>query len=411
MSVEQGRTQLTRRYRAWYRTLPAGLQLVGLQLWLPLFFTVMFCLCYILAFHQPRVSNIPIGYVGTSAQAHALQNSLHGTIDVTAFGDAPSATAAVRSGAVAGAIEPAGSTTTLVIASAHQFQAASVIKQTLTPVLTASGATLKIDDLAPLPSHDLFGTVPLYLMLVTCIGGYMVGMFLGMMGGPLLHRTRLATLFGTSFVLSGLVHLLAGPIIGAVHGHFLELWAVSWAWMFTVGLVVNGAGYFLGRFIAALALAVFVFLSMPSSSGAYPAYFMREPFRWLNHVVVGSGITEMFRKILYDVGPGLGRGIRMLAVYFAVGVVLTVLGKPFWERRRVRAILAGRTTMFQDAQRANTERLQRARERIFRDAGVPLPEDADLGGAQDAGRSTDMLLVSDPIEADDRPEASPERRE
>jgi len=29
----------------------ASLQLIGLQLWMPLFFIIMFCLCYVAAFH------------------------------------------------------------------------------------------------------------------------------------------------------------------------------------------------------------------------------------------------------------------------------------------------------------------------------------------------------------------------
>lgn len=395
-----GRTALTRRYRAWYRTLPPGLQLVGLQLWLPLFFVIMFCCCYVFAFHAPALTNIPIGYVGSGPAseqiATQIEQSLDGAVDVTLYPDAASATEAVRHGTLAGAVEVDGGATHLVIASAHQFQAASLVKQLVVPALTAlDGGAPTVDDLAPLPPYDLFGTVPLYLMLVICIGGYMVGMFIGLMGGPLRHRTRLLTLLGVSFVLSLLVQVLAGPVIGAVHGHFWVLWPLTWAWMFTVGLVVNGLSYFVGRFIAAVSLALFVFLSMPSSSGAYPVYFLPLVFQWLGNVVVGSGIAEMLKHILYGVGPGLSRGFIMMACYFAAGLLLTFLGKPFWERRRVRRILAGQTTMFEDAQRANGQRLQAERERVLARYGA-------AGDRDDTDRddtiSSDPLLMTGPLE-------------
>lgn len=375
----QGKTALTRRYRAWYAKLPAGLQLVGLQLWLPVFFTLMFCCCYILAFHEPKIQNVPVGYVGNSAQdqraAGQIQSTLKGAVAVRNYASQDQAIQATKHGQIAAAFDTRGTSDTLYIASAHQFQAASLAKEMLTPVAQASGKPVQVKDLAPLPAHDLFGTVSLYLMLVTCIGGYMVGMFLGMMGGPLYHRTRFGVLLATSFILSFIIQLLAGPVIGAVQGHFFVLWMLSWAWMFTIGSTVNGLSYFVGRFIPAVALTLFVFLSMPSSGGAYPAWFMPGLFQWLNHVVVGSGITEMFRHILYGVGPGLSRGFIMMLCYLAIGLLLAFVGKPYWERKRARRILAGETTMFMDAQRANTAHGQEIRKQIFKDAGLQLPED------------------------------------
>ncbi|WP_235948941.1 hypothetical protein [Candidatus Frankia alpina] len=46
----------------------------------------------------------------------------------------------------------------------------------------------------------------------------------------------------------------------------------------------------------------------------------------------------MLRGIVYDVGPGIGSGATIIGVYAAIGLVLTVVGKPFFDRRnRLRA--------------------------------------------------------------------------
>ena len=390
------------RYRRWYSTLHPSLQLIGLQLWLPLFFIVGFCLCYIAAFHAPHPHDVPVAVVGSSSTADELQASLDearpGVIDVRAYGSADDAEQAVLAGHVAVAYDPAD--TTIYTASAHQYQVAALIPTTITPVLAAEGVTPTVTDLAPLPANDEYGTVSMYLMLSWCIGGYMVAMFIGLMGAPLRHRTRMTVIGVGGGVISLVTNVLAGPVIGAVDGHLVPLFFIAWAWIIAIGLAVNGISYFVGRFVALPAMIVFVFLSMPSSGAAYPAWFMPQPFAWLNAVVVGSGITEMLKRVLYGVGPGYGRGVTMMLCYAALGIVLMLVGKRWWESRRIARIVSGRTTMFADAQNANREFLVAERDEVLARHGlvatdtgtintIPADERDDLG---DPGERGDMFL-------------------
>jgi len=389
------------RFRRWYSTLHPSLQLIGLQLWLPLFFIVGFCLCYIAAFHAPHPHDVPVAVVGSSAELQTtLDERLPGVIDLRAYDDAAEARAAVTSGRAAVAYDPGDDL--LYTASAHQYQVAALIPAMLTPVIEASGAPAPaVTDLAPLPPYDEYGTVSLYLMLAWCIGGYMVAMFIGLMGAPLRHRTRTTVIVVGAAVISLITNTLAGPVVGAVQGHFVELVLLGWGWIIAIGLTVNGISYFVGRFVALPAMIVFVFLSMPASGGAYPAWFMPQPFAWLNNVVVGSGITEMLKRALYDVGPGYGRGLTMMLVYAGVGVVLMITGKAWWERRRVRRIVTGRTTMFLDAQNANRDFLAAERDDVLRrhglassDTGTIRTVAVDERGELDDGTSGDPLLGS-----------------
>jgi hypothetical protein len=390
------------RYRRWYSTLHPSLQLIGLQLWLPLFFIVGFCLCYIAAFHAPHPHDVPVAVVGSSSAAADLQTGLDdarpGVIDVRAYGSAAEAEEAVLAGRVAVAYDPAD--TTIYTASAHQYQVAALIPATITPVLEAQGVTPTVTDLAPLPANDEYGTVSMYLMLSWCIGGYMVAMFIGLMGAPLRHRTRMTVIGVGGGVISLVTNVLAGPVIGAVDGHFVPLFLIAWAWIIAIGLAVNGISYFVGRFVALPAMIVFVFLSMPSSGAAYPAWFMPQPFAWLNAVVVGSGITEMLKRVLYGVGPGYGRGVTMMLCYAALGIVLMIVGKRWWENRRIARIVSGRTTMFADAQNANREFLIAERDEVLSRHGLvatdtgtinTIPED-ERGDLGDDGERGDMFL-------------------
>jgi hypothetical protein len=357
-------------YRRWFQTLHPSLQLVFLQLWMPLFFIIGFCLCYVFAFHAPHPHDVPVGIIGSDPTlSAAVSKALPGQYVFDMYTSVAQAKHDVLGGTIAVAYDPA--TNEFFKASAHQYQVAALVPATLSAVLEAGGANAPtLTELAPLPTWDEYGTVSMYVMLAWCIGGYMVSMFIGIMGGPLSHRTRTAVIVVGGIVISLITNTLAGPVVGAIHGHFLELVLIAWGWIVAIGLTVNGLSYFAGRFIAAPAMICFVFLSMPSSGGAYPKWFMPEPFAWLNHVVVGSSMVDMIKYAVYGVGPGYGRGLVTMGCYAAAGVVLMIVGKLWWEHRRLRAILTGRTTMFMDAQNLNREFLGKQRERELERHGL-----------------------------------------
>ena len=60
------------RYRSWYEELPTGMQMMGLQIWLPSFFIIAFVFCYVFAFHAPSCKDVPVAVVGDSGVVLAL---------------------------------------------------------------------------------------------------------------------------------------------------------------------------------------------------------------------------------------------------------------------------------------------------------------------------------------------------
>jgi hypothetical protein len=64
----------------------------------------------------------------------------------------------------------------------------------------------------------------------------------------------------------------------------------------------------------------------------------------------------------------------MLACYLVVGLLLTWAGRPYWEWKRVRRLLSGRRTMFQDAQRANGRKNAADESEILASYGLEVRE-------------------------------------
>lgn len=336
---------LSTRYRAAFSTLPPGVQLIGLQVWLPIVFVILFCFCYVFAFHAPSPHNVPVAVVGSSQAAadfaSGLETSSKGVLAVTLEPSLESAQSDVRSGEIAAAYVPGIPKAELVVASAAQYQLAILSTQYFTPIAAAQGATLSVQDLAPLPPRDSFGTGLFYLTLVSLIGGYMVAMFVGLMGGPLTHRVRVGLIAGFSLLLPLISTVLVRFVIGVVDQDFFAIWMIGAGTAFSVGLVVNGLSYFTGRFVTALALGLFVFINIPASGGAFPPEFMPQPFEFLHPFVSATGTIDLLRETVYGVGPGVAAGWQILTGYAIVGAVLTAIGKPHATRRAARRAAKG----------------------------------------------------------------------
>lgn len=346
-------------WRQQYQKLPPAGQMIGLQLWLPLFFIIAFCFCYIAAFHAPKFHDAPVAVVNSpsaSVITQQLDQGAPGTFQFNYFATAEDATESVRDGTDAAALivadQPEGKLTVLT-ASAHQFQAANLVTGAFTKALAANGAAVEFKDIAPLPEGDSYGQGAMYLMLSWCIGGYMVAMFIGMMGTPLKHTERVGILAGGAAVVALLANLLAGPVIGVFDaGHYLPMVGLAFAWILAIGLFVNGLSYFFGRFITGPALLLFVFLSIPSSGAAFPAWMVPSFFQHLQPYVVGHGMTEMIKRVLYGVGDPYWQGFLLMFVYAFIGVVTMFVGKRWREAKEVDRILQGKTTMMAAAQGA-----------------------------------------------------------
>jgi hypothetical protein len=344
-------------YKARYARLhPAG-QMVGLMMWLPALFVILFSLTYIGGLHAAAPHNVPIGVVGTSADARQLADGLHASSKGTMSGRLyPSVDiAAVRNGTVAALFTPGapGHSAEAVVASANGAQLSSFAQQALAPLAAAEKTTLHVRDLAPLPPYDASGTVPFFVALGATIGGHLMGMFCGLMGAPLRRRVRWGLIVAVTFMLSLFITVMVGPVLGAVSGHFLQVWAVTWATAIAAGLLTNALAYYLGRFVAIPALVLFVFVNVPASGGSYPVEFVPPIFRWLHHIVLGGYNVPLLRRALYGVGPSTWSGVYALIVYAAIGIALALAGPPYaaWRLRRRTRLQLSPGGMFGEASR------------------------------------------------------------
>lgn len=269
----------------------ADLRHVLTHLITPLLMCIGMGLAYLGAFAHPEPHHLPVAVVGSGPQTQVLAQSMndkaHGGLDVRTVGSRAEAvdqlkhqdifgayvmdtraTGAAPSGTAAkgGGSKPAPE---LVVATAGSDTTASVVQKIFTPVAAQQGVPLKVTDVAPPAEDDPTAQGLFFLMVAISIGSYASVAVIGGAGAVLPIRMRAMLAAGTSFVVSILGTLFAGPVFHLVDHGLWGLW--SMAWLYSAGILLIGTGLhtFLKRWTTLGVMALFVMLNFTSAGGVF----------------------------------------------------------------------------------------------------------------------------------------------
>lgn len=293
----------------------------------PLFFVVMFALCYISAFHNPTPHDVELTLVGpaqqTSMVAEQLSASSPGAFAVTTTTDLAGALDDLGSQRVAGVIE-LGQPITTHIASGGGMTVAQSVEKVAQSVGDATGTAVVVDDVAPLSAGDATGMGLFYFMIVCTIAGYLTVTVLSQVAPRMGLRRQLAVLGSASAIFTVIAFAISSIFVGAYGASALGivgLLLIGIAYTFTVGLVSILFNKLLGQAAIFLVMTFAIFLNFPSSGGAIPATFLPGFWNVLHNFWIGSGAMQAMRSVIFFGGSGLGSGLLILGGWFAAAVV------------------------------------------------------------------------------------------
>src|SRR5437868_8181046 len=228
-----------------------------------------FILSYIGALHSPRPHRIPVAVVAPAAVAGEVVAQLDGLagdpLQSRAATSEQDARRLIMHRAVDAAIivNPRGTTDTLLVASAGGPAVSATAEQIADQLEGARHRQVEVVDIRPPAAKDGRGLSSFYLILGWVIGGYLAAAIFGLAGGarpanPLRSVIRLGGL-AVYAVLSGFGGVvIAGPVLGALPGHFFELWAVGTLIVFASAAATSAFQTLLG--IAGIGVAILPFV-------------------------------------------------------------------------------------------------------------------------------------------------------
>jgi hypothetical protein len=302
---------------------------------IPLFFVVAFAACIIGTYHKPHPNGIEVGVVGPAAQTAPLRAELAkaagSRFDISAVDSVDQAVHAVRQRDLNAAFVPTADPkqpATVIVAGAGGRIVATAAERLARSVTAVQGSQLAVRDVRPLAAGDEIGIGVFMFMIVCTICGYLAVTLLFTVAPALWPGRRYAIIAAVAVLVPTIAYLIGGLGFGTYEGSFgtvVAFIAVGALYVLVIGLITRLLQVLLGPPALFVALAIFVFLNIPSLGATYTAEVLPGFWRFLNHFWIGAETTDAERSILYFGGLGVGADILRLLAWTGVIVALLLL--------------------------------------------------------------------------------------
>ena len=286
------------------------------------------------AMDTPTPREMPVAVVGATAEqaqqtVDGLDAQMTGMFDlrVVATGDEAREMVADRELVGAFVLPSAENPTATVLTNQAGGSAAQqVVNQVFTQVAEAQRLPIVPEDVAPLPSSDSGGTVSMYVAMGWVLSGFMI-IVVGANAAPASRplRTLLPIVAVYAPLMSALIWLIAGPITGAVDGHFWALFGVGIVAIYCVAMFAAIFERLIGLFAVIPVVGVLMFLGVPASNGALSIYMEPEIFRILHDYLPMPAAVESIRSVLYFDGDVVPGHLLTFAVWGAISLLVVVV--------------------------------------------------------------------------------------
>ncbi len=302
---------------------------------IPLFFVILFALCIIGTYHKPHPNGIKVGVVGPPAQTAPLRAGLEkGAGSAFVIKQVPTVAEAVhdvRQRDLNAAFVPTANPkqpATVIVASGGGRIVASASETLARAVTAAQGTQLVVRDVRPLAAGDELGIGVFMFMIVCTICGYLAATLLFTVAPALSPSRRYAMIAAIAVLVPVIAYLIGGLGFGTYKGStgtILAFIGVAALYTFVIGLVTRLLQVLIGPPALFVALAIFVFLNIPSLGATYTATMLPGFWRFLNHFWIGAETVNAERSLLYFGGLGVGADILRLLAWTVVIVGLLAL--------------------------------------------------------------------------------------
>jgi hypothetical protein len=310
------------------RTFALVLGVLGLQLG--------FILSYSGAFHSPRPHRIALAVVAPQQAAPQIVSRLNAIagepLKVTAAATEQAARSQIERGDVAGAlvVDPQGSTDKLLIASAGGTSLSTALESVVTEADAAQQRKISLGDVVALQPGDGRGLTGFYLVIGWIVGGYLVAALLGVAKGSRPANIRRGTIRLAAMVPYAIVSgfggaLVVGPVLGALTGHFMELWWLGALLVYAAAAVTMAFQVLFGVIGIGITVLIFVILGNPSAGGAYQVQLLPGFWRAISYALPNGAGTDSVRRVVYFGANGIGVHLLVIAAYAVVGTAVALL--------------------------------------------------------------------------------------
>ncbi|MDQ0379016.1 ABC transporter permease [Amycolatopsis thermophila] len=299
-----------------------------------------FILSYVGAFHSPAPHRVAVAVVGPQQTVDRI-NAIEGTpieASVSTGADEARQRILTRDVQAAYVVDTAGTTDTLLVATAGGPALATAVEQVFTQLGAAQHRGLTVQDLVAPQPGDGRGLTAFYAVVGWLVGGYLAAAALGIAKGARPATLRRAAIRLAAMVPYAIVSGLGGALVvdqllGALTGHFVSVWWIGAALTFAAATVTMAFQVLFGVIGVGITVLIFVILGNPSAGGAYQTELLPTFWRAIGDALPNGAGTAAIRNEVYFGGHATGRPILVLLIWGVAGLVVTVLASALRIRR------------------------------------------------------------------------------
>ncbi|MGW7543693.1 carboxypeptidase regulatory-like domain-containing protein [Streptomyces sp. NPDC054770] len=301
-------------------------------LWFPVSLFLGMLFFFAPALHAPQPHHVKVAVAGPAVARRvdgALSGRLPGGFDVTAVADGRAARQSVLDRDTMAGFRQDGGHAVLYVAKANGASLEQTLTRVFTQVAAKSHRHLTVTDVAPTEQKDELGTTLLYFSLAWSIPAYVLATTL-LRAVTFSRRRKLLTIAGVAAGYSA-IGFYVGVWLGYLPDKPLAM-AVSFLLTTAVATAASGLAPFVRQFFPAVAMGLFIVMSIPTSGGAVPAPMLPMFFQYVREAMPLANGLDALRGVLYFDGAGVLKPVLVLCAWFAGGVAL--LGLDLWLHRR-----------------------------------------------------------------------------
>jgi hypothetical protein len=234
------------------------------------------------------------------------------------------AVAAVDAQKISAVVDATTDPPQLLVSSASDPSSARALAQIDQP--EAGHYLLPIVDLHPLPSSDPAGLATFYLIIAATILGF-VTMFQLRANVKTLSLNRwLGCVIALAILGGAALAAVAGPLLGALHTEFFELWLLVSLQVAIAALFNSTMLVLIHRWAIIPTWGVFILLGNTSSGGAVSASLLPQPFALLNHALPSGAAVSAIHSATYFPHDQRALPFVVLGLWLAATLAALVIG-------------------------------------------------------------------------------------
>ncbi|WP_405782875.1 hypothetical protein [Streptomyces sp. NBC_00859] len=303
-----------------------GRKLALVVLGLAALITTMLCAFALPSLHSGP-HHIPIGVTGPQRTTDALLGDADGDAwDVHRYKTPEAVQSAIKDREIAGGLAVTGHDVDVYTATAGGPSATSTLTALGSSVAAQHGAAASVHDLAPFTKDDPRGSGLTSALLPMIFGGIFPALILSsVFPGHRRLRTRLAGALFFSIVAGAAVTAVLEFATHSIDGNYWLTSAGIILGMAAMSTTLLGLQALLGIAGFALGSALMMLLGNPLSGLATGPHWLPDGWATLGRLLPPGASGSLLRANAYFGGTGAAAPALVLAVWFVIGIVLTLL--------------------------------------------------------------------------------------